>query len=81
MCLPVSASGYPGPWSHWLYPTEPLATRKSWVPVRPHERHLRTNVFELEQFDSPRQAGQPSGIMAICLDLIAGLPGKDTAHG
>eukprot|EP01043_Picozoa_sp_COSAG02_P100201 COSAG02_NODE_36293_length_456_cov_1.243697_1_plen_65_part_01 len=26
------AGWYPGPWSHWLYPTEPLLKRKSWVP-------------------------------------------------
>ena len=29
------AGWYPGPWSHWLYPTEPLAQRKSWVPDYP----------------------------------------------
>lgn len=29
------AGWYPGPWSHWLYPTEPLLQRKSWVPDFP----------------------------------------------
>ncbi len=29
------AGWYPGPWSHWLYPTEPLLKRKSWVPDYP----------------------------------------------
>ena len=29
------AGWYSGPWSHWLYPTEPLAQRKSWVPDFP----------------------------------------------
>eukprot|EP01052_Picozoa_sp_SAG31_P023592 SAG31_NODE_1955_length_6823_cov_2.519780_3_plen_577_part_00 len=37
------AGWYPGPWSHWLYPTEPLASRKSWVPDYPGRIPLTGN--------------------------------------
>ena len=54
---------YPGPWSHWLYPTEPLAQRKSWAPDFPGRVPLGGNyTTDLSTVEADLTAADKYGV-------------------
>lgn len=60
------AGWYPGPWSHWLYPTEPLAQRKSWVPDFPGRIPLGGNyTTDLSTVEADLIAADQYGVDAF----------------